>query len=342
MTDATFTPDPDALTRSVDELGWVGRSPDDPDVVALRAYLEANNGLRGLEILEPDEAERATELFHRDGFVVVGDILDDEQIDRLRRGCEEVIREIASLDGDRIGNRGSHRYSFGASSTTGAQMHRPEWQMLIDLPLLTPIISAIFGSPNYMLRAGSGDFCLPGAVEYQQLHADTHDRIDVDDSSIFSFRDHRHHLSIRDLPVPYVCANFIVNEMTTTNGATRQIPGTHHSRSRFPTLDEEPEWMRLSTICPAPAGAVLIRDVRAWHGGTPNVSDHVRSLPNVEFFAPWYREPIRPCLSRRDYEALSDHGKRVARFSVIDSSKELRVGYQIGPTPSTTGRITVP
>jgi hypothetical protein len=41
--------------------------------------------------------------------------------------------------------------------------------------------------------------------------------------------------------------------------------------------------MKLSTVCPAPAGSVLIRDVRAWHGGTPNLSDEVRCIPNVEY-----------------------------------------------------------
>jgi hypothetical protein len=83
--------------------------------------------------------------------------------------------------------------------------------------------------------------------------------------------------------------------------------------------------MRLSTVCPAPAGTAIFRDnrcaphafkssnilsirierfqrfkthsqrvhtrrdmfaVRCWHSGTPNVSREVRSLPNVEYFAP--------------------------------------------------------
>ena len=50
--------------------------------------------------------------------------------------------------------------------------------------------------------------------------------------------------------------------------------------------------MRLSTVCPVPAGGIMVRDVRAWHGGTPNLSDATRSIPNLEFYAPWFREPI--------------------------------------------------
>ena len=44
--------------------------------------------------------------------------------------------------------------------------------MLVDLSTVTPIVGAIFGSLDYLVRAGSGDFCLPGAVEYQPLHSD--------------------------------------------------------------------------------------------------------------------------------------------------------------------------
>jgi len=36
---------------------------DDPDVVALRERLRRDNGLRGLEIVAPDEIERAKRIF---------------------------------------------------------------------------------------------------------------------------------------------------------------------------------------------------------------------------------------------------------------------------------------
>ena len=95
--------------RAYDDLGWVGNDPDDPEIVRLREYLAAHNGIRGLKITAPDEVVRATSLFHRDGFVVVRDVLTPEQLTFLRAGCERVVREMASLDGNRRGNRGSHR-----------------------------------------------------------------------------------------------------------------------------------------------------------------------------------------------------------------------------------------
>ena len=299
---------------------------DTPEIVAQRAYLEAHNGIKGLDVLERGEAKHAVDLFRRDGFVVIADVLNTEQVEILAKGCHDVVTEILALDDGRAGNRGSHRYSFGGSSLTRSQLHRPEWQMLLDIPLVNEVVTAIFDSPNYVLRAASGDFCLPGAVEYQPLHSDVQDWRDDRKTPYSAFHDPRGQLTIRDLPCPYICVNFLPQDVTRLNGPTRQIPGTQHSRVPIPNLESEPEWMRLSTVCPAPAGAVMIRDVRAWHGGTPNVSDAVRAIPNLELYAPWFREPIVPGITYAAYKTLSEQAQRLVRHCVADSSETLLTG----------------
>lgn len=321
----------DSRVEGTSGLGWAGPAKDDPEVVALRSHLEANNGIAGMEIVEPHEIERAVRIFDRDGFVVVRDALTPEQTAFLASGVLRAVEEIVSLDATRDGNRGSHRYSFGGTSLTRSMLHWPEWRMLIDLPTVTPILMAIFGSPDYMVRAASGDFCLPGAVGYQPLHADMRDYVSREATPFNSFHDRRGFLTTRDLPTPYVCVNFLPFEQTRLNGPTRQIPGSQHARVPPPTLEEEPEWMRLSTVCPAPAGAVQIRDVRAWHGGTPNVSDDVRAIPNVEYYAPWFREPTIPGITEADWRTLSDHGQQLTRHLVQLPSEELRTGWSFRP-----------
>jgi ectoine hydroxylase-related dioxygenase (phytanoyl-CoA dioxygenase family) len=301
------------------------------ELAAQRAYLDANNGIKGLEVLDPSEVDRAVRIFNRDGFVVVRDVLNAEQLAHLKAGVDAAVRDIIALDPDRSGNRGSHRYSFGGSSLTRSMLHRPEWQMLLDLPTVTPIVTAIFGSSDYLLRAASGDFCLPGATEYQPLHSDMRDYKDQNASPFSSFHDPRGHISTRDLPCPYLCVNFLTVDATRLNGPTRQIPGTQHARAPFPTLAEEPEWMRLSTVCPVPAGSVQIRDVRAWHGGTPNISDSVRAIPNLEFYAPWFREPMIPGITKDDHRRLSPFAQHLTRYCVADSADELRTGYTLTP-----------
>lgn len=314
------------MNRPVQQDAWTQRSMDTPEILALRAYLEANNGIKGLDVLEPGNTEHAVNLFRRDGFVVIANVLNGEQTEILAKGCDAVARDILALDGERAGNRGSHRYSFGGSSLTRSQLHRPEWQMLLDIPAVTDIVTAIFESTDYVLRAASGDFCLPGAVEYQPLHADVNDWRPGGRTPFSSYFDPRGQVTIRDLPCPYVCVNFLPQDVTRLNGPTRQIPGTQHSRVRIPRLEDEPEWMRLSTVCPAPAGAIMVRDVRAWHGGTPNVSTSMRAIPNLEFYAPWFREPIVPGISYADYKKLSEHAQRLVRHCVADSSEILATG----------------
>ncbi|MEM8903021.1 MAG: phytanoyl-CoA dioxygenase family protein [Actinomycetota bacterium] len=313
------------------QLGWAAAARTDPEVQALRDHLEAHNGLVGLELLDHTEVDRAIRLLERDGFVVIRDVLDVDQTATLKAETDRIVRDIIALDDGRAGNRGSHRYSFGGSSRTRSMLHEPAWQMLLDLPRLTPIIEAAFGSSDYLLRAASGDFCLPGATEYQPLHSDMRDAATDGSTPFSSFRDPRGFLTTRDLPMPYLCVNFLTIDMTPLNGPTRQIPGTQHARAPFPTLSEEPEWMRLSTVCPAPAGSAMLRDVRAWHGGTPNLSDDVRSIPNLELYAPWFREPMVPGISHADWARLGPRARSMTRYSVADSSDELDTGLFVEP-----------
>ena len=317
--------DANALSDPLNEMGW--RDSSIKDYEDQRDYLKKNNGIKDLKILLPEEIEEAKKIFDRDGFVVIKNALKKQELKKLKKGCDEVIREILALDKGRVGNRGSHRYSFGSSSITGHIMHRHEWAMLLDLPTVTPILNAIFDSSEYIARGGGGDFCLPGTTEYQQLHSDIGDR-----RTFGSFHDDRGKLTVRDLPCPYICCNFLMVDFTKINGPTRQIPGTQNSLDKIPKVHQEPEWMKLSTVCPAPAGSVLIRDVRAWHGGTPNLSKEIRAIPNAEFFAPWYREPMPISMPREIYDSLSDHAKNIARYIVCDSSETVKTGYRLENT----------
>jgi hypothetical protein len=290
------------------------RSHDDPGVEALRRRMSERNGIPGLEVCDPEEVERAALLFHRDGFVAVRNAVPPDQLERLRVGAAEVIEELVAADpqGAVGGGAGGlpHRYSFGGTSASRHMFHRPEWCELIDMPTTTPILEAIFGSPNYIAYGAGGDLALPGAIEYQGLHSD----------NVWSeLHDPVGRVSMRDLPVPSVHINFPLIDLTAENGPIRQIPGTHRSRAPIPRLAEEPEWMRFSTVCPLPAGSAIIRDARCWHGGTPNLSHQVRAMPNVEYFAPWFRsEAIQRSMSFERWQTLTPHAQRICRYVVCD------------------------
>ncbi|MEY2958824.1 MAG: hypothetical protein RLZZ01_1392 [Actinomycetota bacterium] len=292
---------------------WTRRY-DDPGVAALRARMWERNGIPGLEVCGPDEVERAASLFHRDGFVAVRDAVPAEQLDRLRTAAAEVIEELVTADPEAAVGGGAgglpHRYSFGGTSASRHMFHRAEWCELIDMPTTTPILTEIFGSADYLVYGCGGDLAFPGAIEYQGLHSDNvwtelHDPVGG--------------VSVRDLPVPVVHINFPLVDLTPENGPIRQIPGTHRSRAPIPRLVDEPEWMRFSTVCPLPAGSAIIRDARCWHGGTPNLSREVRAMPNVEYFAPWFRsEALQRSMSHETWTTLSPHAQRISRYIVAN------------------------
>ena len=124
-------PDPRVPSRRVYE---------DPEVVALREHLRANNGIRGLEICTPDEVERAARIYRRDGFVVVRDLLNPEQLAHIRQGCAETLAEMLSQPGypgrKYVAESGrlAHRYCYGTSSSSRQMLHHPAWVQMVDLP----------------------------------------------------------------------------------------------------------------------------------------------------------------------------------------------------------------
>ena len=296
--------------------GWT-RSYDDPNVVALRERLCERNGIAGFEVVEAGDVERATTIFHRDGFVAVAGALHPEQLEKLRRGVDEIMATLLEADPEGAVGGGAgglpHRYSFGGTSVSRHMFHRPEWAQLIDLPTTTPILSAIFDSPDYIVYGCGGDVVLPGAIEYQGLHADT----------VWSeIHDPRGGVTMRDLPTPVLAVNFATTDLTPINGPTRVLPGTHRSRAPIPTLADEPEWMRLSTVCPLPAGSAIIRDARCWHGGTPNLSREIRAMPSVEYMAPWFRsEALIRSMAYETWSTLSPHAQRISRYVVCDKGE---------------------
>jgi hypothetical protein len=207
-------------------------------------------------------------------------------------------------------------------------LHEPTWASMIDLPTTTPLLSALFGGDDYWVVGAGGDLCLPGAIEYQTLHSDARETFELTPARLAQARrmgielrvgadgegleDRTRHLVFQRTP-PRVTINFLMSDLTVENGPIRQIPGTQTEPGSPPTQGDEPEWMRLSTLVGAPAGAGVFRDPRAWHGATPNVSREIRAMPNVEYAAPWLEaSAFQPSMPHEIWATLSAHAQRIS------------------------------
>ncbi len=326
---------PEIETRKVDPRAPSRRAYDDAEVRRLRAHLKTNNGLKGLEIVDPHEVERATRIFYRDGFVVVRNLLSPDQLDEWREGCARVLKTILEnpgQDGRKYiteTGRLPHRYSYGTASASRELLHDPVWTSKIDLPTTTPILKSIFGREGYYLRGAGGDLCLPGAIEYQALHGDTRETFELSPARLKAAegigielrRDAAGALTFQtqqlifERVMPHVTVNFFMSDLTWENGPIRQIPGTQAHAHLPPSPLDEPDWMRLSTLVGAKAGDGVFRDNRAWHGATPNLSREIRAMPNVEYHAAWVpEERYWKSMPHEIWETLSPHAKALARF----------------------------
>jgi len=271
-----------------------------------------------VSINTPGWKDEAYRIFCHAGFVLIQDVLSTDQCEEVHQACESIAEEIVGPS--RSGNRGNGRYSFGVASSTGSILHVPAIANNLlnhGCTTLYPLLCDIFwkdGRSDFHCYSGGGDFVLPGVEEYQKLHSDMQvaKRLDI------------------WLPPPMLSVNFIVQELTSTNGPTRMIPGKWDKDN---PRDEPDEW-KLSRLFPVPAGTALVRDVRILHGGTPNVSAKTRYLPSVEFisgilratkrgdmFPPWRSVP------RCIYETLSPQMQKITEELIFKAGEE-KVHYK--------------
>ena len=178
-------------------------------------------------------------IFYRDGFVVVDNLLTLDQLETWRAAGARVLKQILAIKGEggrkyiTETKRLPHRYSYGTASASRELLHEPEWAAMIDLPTTTPILSAIFGTPDYFVRGAGGDLCLPGAIEYQGLHADTRDPFVISEARRKTAEDIG--IALKMIPgtneldaattglilertPPHVTINFLMSDFTYENG----------------------------------------------------------------------------------------------------------------------------
>jgi len=282
--------------------------------------LVARSGLDPLPIAAASEPERAADLLQHEGFVLVRDALEGGALERLRGGCASLMAEVRRHDPGGLGNRGPRRYSLGSCSSTRHQVHRSEWAALLDLPVVSRILNALWHGREYACLGGGGDCCLPGCLEHQALHSDV-----GHDSGLLA-------CSI----APYVAVNFLLEDQTPFNGPIRQVPRTQHTSELGASRPggESEDMLLSTTLCPATSGSAIFRDLRCWHGGTPNLSTHSRALPNLEFAGPLLKSSfweLPKAMPHEVWRGLASCGRQLSRYIVASEVELVSPSLQFWP-----------
>ena len=218
---------------------------------------------RALGALNSEKIVYASQCFHRDGALIVEDIVDPEVIVRARQEFSAKYSHFCSERQD-VAIVGGQR--FMVTITLEPPFDDPS---LFANPYVLPILSAALDE-GFVIGAFGVVCALPSAPA-QHVHHDGGDlfqRPDVD----------------RLLPTAAVTVGIPLLEMNGVNGTTTLWLGSHHDRScGLDRTGIEPEIRE---------GSCVLWDFRLKHSGTANLGTSPRPLLYLTYCRPWFLDYI--------------------------------------------------
>jgi hypothetical protein len=230
-------------------------------------------------VTEAETIQVALKYFHQDGFVCLENAIPDEIVDKMYdRMCE---------DNNKYANSKHARYIQGeAVKNMSQKMPLLDEYVTEDMYAnkhLMSVIENVLG-PKPELRFVSSNVAVGGATMRQAIHADSSH-------------------AVPDMPFGIV-VNIFLNDTYPENGATEIWLGTHEHQRRDQHVSPTSAWIRedrfqeRAKVRPPlqptlRKGTICIRDLRLWHSGMPNLTIKPRIMTSVDYFAQWYRCPMR-------------------------------------------------
>ncbi|KEQ68392.1 hypothetical protein M436DRAFT_58482 [Aureobasidium namibiae CBS 147.97] len=243
--------------------------------------------------------EMATRALHRDGLVVLQDVIEHSKLDALN---STMIRDAYKLQA--LGDDGPFNYNKGNIQQDPPMTRAHCYPSIFLNPLATQVTTSVLG-PKPRLTFVSGNSALPPMNGIEPQSQPVHTDADFDHpESPFA-----------------VVVNVPLIDMDVENGSTEVWLGTHNTTSLAAHegkqgdrasdriakhLLEQRRQERAPCQPYVKKGSIVIRDLRLWHAGKPNFSNDVRVMLAMIHFAPWYRNAMTVEFSE-DLTPLLDH-----------------------------------
>ncbi|KAF4997144.1 hypothetical protein FGRMN_4037 [Fusarium graminum] len=227
--------------------------------------------------LDSRNLEKAVRHMHRDGLVVVEDVVPHQGIDLLNK---KMIEDAHTLQAR--GDKGPFNYNKG-----NIQQDAPP----VAEYFMPSIFTTMMGPrPKWTFcSANSAMATLPGEPPQRQpVHSDAD----------FAHPDHPFALVVN---IPLVTT-------APENGSTEIWLGTHsgygldaqqgaHGERASGRIREDLLLQRREVSPPVQPiikkGSIIVRDLRLWHAGMPNTTQETRVMLAMIHFAPWFRNRMR-------------------------------------------------
>lgn len=226
--------------------------------------------------------------FDRDGMVVLRDHFPKETLLRWRDAFGPLLDE--RIQSNTTAVRGPNRHYI-----TLPFMGIFADEAIFADPDMLGIVERVAGDDPVMCQLAS-DTPLAGS-DYQEVHRDT--------PALFD--------RFPETPSFQLAVNFPLCDVTLENGPFETTLGTHRM------LPDEAMDAYAAGRIPLHAitmtlGDVMIRDVRALHRGTPNLTNEPRPMIVIGYSRSWYFRPeVKIDVPEPVYQSLSPKGKRLLR-----------------------------
>ena len=214
---------------------------------------------------------KALEAIRTDGYVVIENIVDTEHLNILRVRMDEDSAVLTKAE----------KWG-GAGHLIGHLQQGPPlcapfvFQDVVANPIVIQVNTELLGEGIFN-KFYNGNTNCPGSIS-QPMHRDG--------PALWPGQVTPH-------PTAQVVVNIPPQEVTEENGAIELWPGSHlNTISKYPInegMQEEQRKINPPIRGCTNLGSVLIRDIRLWHRGVPNLSDNPRHMIAQIHTIHWYR-----------------------------------------------------
>lgn len=231
------------------------------------------------EILSEVHLKQACDALNTDGFVVLNDVVDHSHLDALHEKMTEDLEKILALPVV------PHNFVWGNVQQDPPPFAPYMFRDIIANPWVIQVTHAMLGDGMFN-DYYSGNTNLPGS-KLQPVHTDFGQLWD--------------HLEVAPPPVR-MAVNVALDDALEENGSIELWPGSHLDTQMVQGQDlKVPEDVLEARRKIAPPvrgntkkGSMLIRDLRLWHRGMPNVSDKNRFMIAMIHNKVWFRKRWMP------------------------------------------------
>ncbi|KAK5191311.1 hypothetical protein LTR99_001695 [Exophiala xenobiotica] len=252
---------------------------------------------------KPGTIQECLRYFHRDGFVVLENAIDDKLVDQL-------YNRMVQDNSEFLKKKHMH-WNQGASTGNVSQIPplTPEWlhRDFYANPHMIRVVENLLG-PNPELRFINSNVACPGGTGRQAVHSDVHH-------------------AFPQIPFGLVM-NIYLQDSDIENGVTEVWCGTHDA---YPQSEQQvsarsgwikKEYLQKQAKIKPPVqpkvrkGSICFRDLRLWHAGMPNKSGRHRIMLAIDYFAQWYQCPMTTKLPLSMKDRIEQEWKGISTVGV--------------------------